>query len=230
VRKDTREKPFLCQCGASFTRRDLLTRHWRITGHSEIGVADTQQTQETHAVPQHDIGTTHVLDAVPTVPENGMLENASQTHRPDLPTPVASFQDVQGHVDPALHEQTYQDDGFEDFRDFVNFIDGVGLSAQWTPEYDIDWMRLDNYQESRRPSREPESRHSPGNEDIGTPFSTWLPSAPAEDQVQLRSHSGEGMCISLFDTSNKCDGAPLVLDDRSPCLGSKFPRKLEHTC
>lgn len=141
-----------------------------------------------------------------------MLETPSQTHRPDLPTPVASFQDVQGQVDPGLHEQGYQEEGLEDFRDFVNFIDGVGLSAQWTPEYDIDWMRLDNYQESRRPSRELEARHSPGQEDIGTPFSTWLPSAPAEDQVQLRSHSGEGMFISLLSLWTNATVLRWVLD------------------
>ncbi|CAN9319298.1 unnamed protein product [Alternaria alternata] len=97
------------------------------------------------------------------------------------------------HPPPAFQElqqaPPYHDEGFEDFRDFVNFIDGVGLSAQWTPEYDFDWMRLgEHHQESRRHSREPEARSSPGPEDIGTPFSTWLPSAPADDQVNLRSN------------------------------------------
>ncbi|KAI1532358.1 hypothetical protein A1F97_07939 [Pyrenophora tritici-repentis] len=88
----------------------------------------------------------------------------------------------------------YNDEGFEDFRDFVNFIDGVGLSAQWTPEYDFDWMRIgEHQQESRRHSREPETAPSPGPEDIGTPFSTWLPSAPADDQVHLRSHAEDAL-------------------------------------
>lgn len=91
----------------------------------------------------------------------------------------------------------YQDEGLEDFRDFVNFIDGVGLSAQWTPEYDFDWMRIGEHQhESRRHSREPEALQSPGPEDIGTPFSTWLPSAPADDQVHLRSHAEDGRSIA----------------------------------
>jgi hypothetical protein len=39
---------------------------------------------------------------------------------------------------------------------------------------------------------EPEENRSSDPEDIGTPFSTWLPSAPADDQVHLRSHSGDG--------------------------------------
>lgn len=84
----------------------------------------------------------------------------------------------------------YRDEGLDDFRDFVNFIDGVGLSAQWTPEYDYDWMRISEHQpEPTRASREPQTSQSPGPEDIGTPFSTWLPSAPADDQVHLRSHT-----------------------------------------
>lgn len=92
-----------------------------------------------------------------------------------------------------LHHATYHDEGFDEFRDFVNFIDGVGLSAQWTPEYDFDWMRLnDQHQVSRRHTPEPNGVQSPAAEDIGTPFSTWLPSAPADDQVRLASDIGDG--------------------------------------
>jgi hypothetical protein len=92
-----------------------------------------------------------------------------------------------------LQHTAYNDEGLEEFRDFVNFIDGVGLSAQWTPEYDFDWMRFgDHPQESRRHSGEPANLQSPTPEDIGTPFSTWLPSAPADDQVHLSSNVGDG--------------------------------------
>jgi len=123
-----------------------------------------------------------------------LLAPQTQHHLPQLVDPAASFNNAQAHAVPEIQDQApYQDEGFEDFRDFVNFIDGVGLSAQWTPEYDIDWMRLDTYHhESRRHSQDLDSQHSPGAEDIGTPFSTWLPSAPADDQVHLRSQSGDG--------------------------------------
>ncbi|KAL5114311.1 hypothetical protein ACEQ8H_007831 [Pleosporales sp. CAS-2024a] len=91
------------------------------------------------------------------------------------------------------HQGNHQDEGLEEFRDFVNFIDGVGLSAQWTPEYDFDWMRFDEQQqEHRRQSQEPINLASPSREDIGTPFSTWLPSAPADDQVRLVSDMDDG--------------------------------------
>lgn len=42
---DTKEKPFLCRCGAAFTRRDLLTRHYRLSKHGdEPPVADVAVT------------------------------------------------------------------------------------------------------------------------------------------------------------------------------------------
>jgi hypothetical protein len=105
----------------------------------------------------------------------------------------------------------YRDEGLDDFRDFVNFIDGVGLSAQWTPEYDFDWIRVGDHQpEPRRPSREPQPSQSPGPEDIGTPFSTWLPSAPADDQVHLRSHAEDSKFFS------HCLTTPMLINDSRP--------------
>lgn len=98
---------------------------------------------------------------------------------------------------PGDQPQTFHDEGFQDFRDFVNFIDGVGLSAQWSPEFTFDFLPAGAQQpqqdmQSRRHSAEPEEVRSSDPDDIGTPFSTWLPSAPADDQVHLRSHSGDG--------------------------------------
>ncbi|KAF2833788.1 hypothetical protein CC86DRAFT_15022 [Ophiobolus disseminans] len=118
---------------------------------------------------------------------NGHLVPHVQQNQLDLDVRTAAFGDGQTQlITQGLHQEPYHDE--EDFRDFVNFIDGVGLSAQWTPEYDFDWMRFgDQHQDSRRHSQEPTSLHSPPTEDIGTPFSSWLPSAPADDQVHLRS-------------------------------------------
>jgi len=113
---------------------------------------------------------------------------------------ITAFNGAQAQVvNQELQQEGYQDEGFEDFRDFVNFIDGVGLSAQWTPEYDVEWMRLEHYQQpTRHPSRELNAPHSPGPEDIGTPFSTWLPSAPADDQVHLPCQSRDGGSSPIF--------------------------------
>jgi hypothetical protein len=191
---DTREKPYSCRCGAAFTRRDLLTRHWRITHHA--GNPDAESTTSTE--------TATTIDAPAlNVPSAGAVEAhlVPQVHanQLDLQHPPPTYQELQ----PA---PPYHDEGFEDFRDFVNFIDGVGLSAQWTPEHDFDWMRLgEHQQESRRHSREPENQPSPGPEDIGTPFSTWLPSAPADDQVHLRSNADDGEKRTRNGTYNVTD-------------------------
>jgi hypothetical protein len=40
---DTKEKPFICRCGAAFARRDLLTRHQRLTFHvGGLGASATE--------------------------------------------------------------------------------------------------------------------------------------------------------------------------------------------
>ncbi|KAF1940602.1 hypothetical protein EJ02DRAFT_406247 [Clathrospora elynae] len=203
VRTHTREKPYACRCGATFSRRDLLTRHWRITQHAgnpEITELTLLSETTTVGAPQQQ-DRAHVhhiangLSAASVVDGDGHLGPQIQQHQLDLHAPVALFPDAQTQlIAPELHQAPYHDKGFEDFRDFVNFIDGVGLSAQWTPEYDFDWMRIgDQCQNSRRQSREPEETHSPASEDIGTPFSTWLPSAPADDQVHLRSQAGDDL-------------------------------------
>jgi hypothetical protein len=54
--------------------------------------------------------------------------------------------------------------------------------------------------EPARQTREPEATHTPEPEDIGTPFSTWLPSAPADDQVNLRSNCADGAYMFSFLT------------------------------
>jgi hypothetical protein len=195
---DTREKPFSCQCGAAFTRRDLLTRHWRIANHGDNNDSIVQH-QDTPSVHHNSPDAREVANGVV---ENAMLGLHDRHGRPELPAAAVNGVEAQ-IVIQDLQQGPYQDEGFEDFRDFVNFIDGVGLSAQWTPEYDVDWMRLEHYhQPTRNPSRELDPSHSSGPEDIGTPFSTWLPSAPAHDQVHLPSQLEDGKSSPVLAASH----------------------------
>lgn len=53
---DTKEKPFICRCGAAFARRDLLTRHQRIAFHedgseSPEGPSEPDSGENSHAPP-----------------------------------------------------------------------------------------------------------------------------------------------------------------------------------
>lgn len=215
LRTHTREKPFHCHCGAAFTRRDLLTRHWRITSHGDrpptVESRPSSNIESTQRrVPQHHQSTqlesyrdqstdrlsTQRFDPLSDVSiANGLVQLSNGQVGPETSAPVAVFEEGQLSLEPQdVAHHSYLDEGFEDFRDFVNFIDGVGLSAQWTPEYDRDWLRdAGEHHDSIRQSREQTAAQSPGAEDIGTPFSTWLPSAPADDEVHLRSQISDDL-------------------------------------
>jgi hypothetical protein len=70
----------------------------------------------------------------------------------------------------------------------------------------------EQHQESRRHTCEPEGPQSRAPEDIGTPFSTWLPLAPADDQVHLGSQIGEGM----LNYKKSFEKSVLICFDRPP--------------
>lgn len=70
------------------------------------------------------------------------------------------------------------------FREFANFLDGVGLPAEWSPYFNgpdrpgeaVDpALRGDDAGSAPIPA-EPRSR-------VGTPFSSWLPSAPTGNKI-----------------------------------------------
>jgi hypothetical protein len=100
---DTREKPYTCRCGAAFTRRDLLTRHWRITQHagnpavadstssSETATIDTAQHQESSHLFDTALNGVHIAGAVGATAQ-------VQSSRLDLETAVTPFQDTQTHL------------------------------------------------------------------------------------------------------------------------------------
>jgi uncharacterized Zn-finger protein len=62
---DTKEKPYQCHCGAAFTRRDLLTRHRRITTHENIPkeCVENSRVQSDQDGANSDIDTTSVTAA-----------------------------------------------------------------------------------------------------------------------------------------------------------------------
>ncbi|KAK0385192.1 hypothetical protein NLU13_7670 [Sarocladium strictum] len=109
-----------------------------------------------------------------------------------------SVNDVFGHVDTrhvndgavrdAYHQSplgpqmfTAGDDltGFDQFREFADFLDGIGLPAEWSPYFnppeDFVDPELRNGEASNGGS-------GPGTRP-GTPFSSWLPSAPAGNRI-----------------------------------------------
>jgi len=71
--------------------------------------------------------------------------------------------------------------GFDQFRELANFLDGVGLPAEWSPYFQPD-TENEMLDPELRDSR-PESDLTAPNGRAGTPFSYWLPSAPEKSKL-----------------------------------------------
>ncbi|RDW87883.1 hypothetical protein BP5796_03577 [Coleophoma crateriformis] len=75
---------------------------------------------------------------------------------------------------------------FNHFEDFTNFLDGIGLPAEWTPLAEDQWDEP-NPAGTKDADETPTSRdrHISSREEDArpdTPFRSWLPSAPPGDQ------------------------------------------------
>jgi hypothetical protein len=97
----------LCRCGAAFTRRDLLTRHWRITHHAgNPEVTESASSSETITIDSHQPQeVSHVLDiaanetgvTIATATNEHLLPTVQQ-HHVAIHDPTAPFQGVQTHL------------------------------------------------------------------------------------------------------------------------------------
>ncbi|KAJ4256240.1 hypothetical protein NW762_009319 [Fusarium torreyae] len=70
------------------------------------------------------------------------------------------------------------------FREFTSFLDGVGLSAEWSPFFgDPDRHQDPVDPELRHDEDETTSPQQGAPTRAGTPFSSWLPSAPTGNRI-----------------------------------------------
>ncbi|KAF2222285.1 hypothetical protein BDZ85DRAFT_263380 [Elsinoe ampelina] len=182
TRVHTGEKPYKCFCGETFARRDLLTRHGKIAKHDvdggqmeavahilagQLQTTNSQHNQHANVQPLHDT-------VMPTP-----RQSLPQDDMPQVDPSAPSLQDM-----PMEQYEPYYDDSIDTFRDFVAFIDGVGMSASWTPEFDFDCTgNTNDYNEQQQLSGQLDTPPNDDADEIGTPFSTWLPSAPANGQI-----------------------------------------------
>ncbi|KAH7161463.1 amidase signature domain-containing protein [Dactylonectria macrodidyma] len=190
VRTHTKEKPFLCTCGAAFTRRDLLTRHQRITFHE--GDAADSTISHRRAVPDlaaaaaaESLSTLSGLNAPPWVQQPASAAvYVDVSQRGIVSQTISSETCNQALMAPQILDQGQDMSGLDQFREFAEFLDGVGLPAEWSPYF-------------QNPERESEAGdHAPEQLEAsvvhphsgpvtrpGTPFSSWLPSAPENDRI-----------------------------------------------
>ncbi|RDW72889.1 hypothetical protein BP6252_06796 [Coleophoma cylindrospora] len=112
-----------------------------------------------------------------------------------IPAPDSDVMSLQPQPSQLLFPPEYQEIPsqlnyfpveFNHFQDFTNFLDGIGLPAEWTPLAEDQWDEPDpagakdgdetpTSRDRRINSREEEARPD-------TPFRSWLPSAPPGDQ------------------------------------------------
>ncbi|KAI6370603.1 hypothetical protein MCOR25_004147 [Pyricularia grisea] len=239
VRTHTKEKPFICICGAAFTRRDLLTRHQRITLHQGEAGPDGDGQAEATSPPEgnvtsasRNVGSVSGLgpDMNPPHPDLAAAISLSGLSVEGWPQPMqVPVQHQQAplyhlpdqHTAPQANGFVTSDPGFVQngflaseymategdglgvdvqFRDFAHFLDGMGLPAEWSPYFQTGGSGVDGEGEDVDDDMEAESCQSPDNEQTTvmtgqvparpdprsgarTPFTTWLPSAPAANRV-----------------------------------------------
>ncbi|KXJ96112.1 hypothetical protein Micbo1qcDRAFT_231222 [Microdochium bolleyi] len=201
VRIHTKEKPFVCQCGAAFTRRDLLTRHQKLSSQSGTKSARhrTASAPTQSYVPDTSGSDVAAAETAAAASLSGMSMNAwthpvPLQHRPQHVNPFQSLepalppqQDLQQPLPQSLLAHDFYDGsqdvaGFDHFREFANFIDGVGLPAEWSPYFqgpDFGEEMLDSQPQPTTGTSTPGGR----NGRPGTPFGCWLPTVPGGSKI-----------------------------------------------
>ncbi|KAH6981222.1 hypothetical protein BKA56DRAFT_486314 [Ilyonectria sp. MPI-CAGE-AT-0026] len=191
VRTHTKEKPFLCSCGAAFTRRDLLTRHQRITFHQGDAVdqAISHRPLEPDlaaAAAAESLSTLSGLNAPPWVqPPASAAVYVDVSQRGIVSQTISAEACNQTLMAPQMLDQVGQDmNGLDQFREFAEFLDGVGLPAEWSPYFQNPERESEaGDQETGELEASAVHPHSGPVTRPGTPFSSWLPSAPENDRI-----------------------------------------------
>lgn len=194
----------MCQCGAAFARRDLLTRHQRISSHDDDSPTDRPPAADA------GLASTVSLSGWGGDPWAGQQLQLSQAKVTQESEPQVQV-DAEEYSEGMLSSQLFANDGvgivssgaahdaaahvFGDmdfdphFREFANFLDGVGLPAEWSPYFngppDRDEDVVDT--EPRGTPEASDSPHPDPRQRPGTPFSSWLPSAPADNTIATYS-------------------------------------------
>ncbi|KAM0816078.1 hypothetical protein AB5N19_01879 [Seiridium cardinale] len=185
VRTHTKEKPFVCQCSAAFARRDLLTRHQRITSHAP---SDSQShashngesEQASQTIVEADMATAVTLSHMSMAPWNREVANG---HSAIVPLQILD-QPFQQSILPQQCFGTGPGTGdYDQFRDFANFLDGVGLPVEWSPYFQAPDPAEELVDPQLQEYRTSAATHVPRSGRTGSPFSTWLPSAPHGSRI-----------------------------------------------
>ncbi|KND86634.1 Hydrogen peroxide stress regulator 1 [Tolypocladium ophioglossoides CBS 100239] len=197
VRTHTKEKPFVCHCGAAFSRRDLLTRHQRVEPHgsgTEMSSGGVPGPVPVPTLPP-EYGRAAEADLAAATWLPGLSVDPWVAPQPLQPVIQPSTEEPgrrNGYVDSGscgqdLSSPQLLDGGIEfdpHFRQFANFLDGVGLPAEWSPYFNGPEKGSEAMDSDSGGAREGTASPVPGPRTrAGTPFSSWLPTAPTGNRM-----------------------------------------------
>jgi hypothetical protein len=205
---DTKEKPFQCGCGASYARRDLLTRHARHgcdNGHSVTDQVNpsSRNAASSDRIPSYvgvHASAIHSLDCGATV---GLDVDPGWANRTQDAGPHAP--DVIGDFDTSSCDAFAP---FDHFGQFAYNLDGLGLPDDWGPylhswhsnqQDDVVSGIIDQPTQDRYEVLSDNSAATVEVARCGTPFSAWLPTALAGNETSLRlpDHSKAALTHAL---------------------------------
>ncbi|KAJ4859493.1 fungal specific transcription factor domain-containing protein [Trichoderma breve] len=199
IRTHTKDKPYVCQCGNAFARRDLLTRHERLShGHSSShqGIQESADYQDStgDAVAQSLTEARSVV-GVPvsnwTAPNSNDGIGSQWPQREQTETTYQNFSDdvlgtlsrttrpVHSVSDGAVADQQY---GQSMPRHDGDTPLNPGLPAEWTPPdftHEVNTNGVDDEGHDKRESNNPRSTNDESCP--GSPFGSWPPSVPQGD-------------------------------------------------
>ncbi|KAI1076403.1 hypothetical protein F5B20DRAFT_572852 [Whalleya microplaca] len=140
VRTHTKEKPYVCHCGTAYARRDLLTRHERIS-HETLSPRSPEETQQ--VLTESDPPPVDSNTAV-SIPDMGLDHNIQQPH-------YADQNNIFGIPNHAVNQQYHHlvttttlnfygngqaySPGFDQFQEYPSVPDRTMLPSEWTPYF-----------------------------------------------------------------------------------------------
>lgn len=109
---DTKERPFACACGVTFTRRDLLRRHRRLAGHENLSAAQGGSLDSVPGASSEQVSIRNAVADTGTVQDPSFLTQVPDPHRraqPSVEHAIPETSNLDSHDGILAHEHDHLD-------------------------------------------------------------------------------------------------------------------------